>query len=223
MEILVRENQTTFIKETLISKNILLCHEVVRGFERKKHPPTVISKIDLRKEYDSISWEFIHMTLQKMNFLEEFIGWIMECITSPKFSILISGSPAGFFKSNRGLRQGVPISLYLFCLVMEVFSCLLEKELERGTISLITKCKCIQLSHLIFADDLMIFSKADSQSLNSIESVLRTFSLLSGLHVNQEKSSQIFTRVSIQDRDMLRGITGFLVGHLPMKFIWGFL
>lgn len=67
---------------------------------------------------------------------------------------------------------------------MEVFSCLLENEVERSTISLIPKCKCINLSHLIFADDLMIFSKADVPSLNSIEGVLRTFSSISGRHVN---------------------------------------
>lgn len=110
-----------------------------------------------------------------MNFLEKFIGWILECIISPKFSVFINGSPMGFLKSTRGLRQGDLIFPYIFYLAMEVFSCLLEKEVERGTISLIPKWKCINLSHLIFVDDLIIFSKADSQSLNSIEGVLWIF------------------------------------------------
>lgn len=63
MNFLVRENQTTFIKGRAILKNILLCHEVVHSFELKKHPSSVILKIDLRKAYDSVSWGFIHMTL----------------------------------------------------------------------------------------------------------------------------------------------------------------
>lgn len=143
----------------------------------------------------------------------------MECISSPKFSVLINGSLTGFFKSTRGLRQGDPISPYLFCLAMEVFPCLLEKEVERGNITLIPNCKCINLSHLIFADDLMIFSKTDAISLNSIEGVLYTFSSYSGLHVNRDKSSQIYVSISIQDRDLLRGITGFSLGLLPMKYL----
>lgn len=192
---------------------------MVRGFERKIHPPSVILKIDIRKVYDSVSWEFIYTTLHKMHFPEKFIGWIMECISSPKFSVLINGSPAGFFKSTRGLQQGDPISPYLFCLAMEVFLCLLEKEVERGNISLIPKCKCINLSHLIFADDLMIFSKVDAISLNSIEGVLHTFSSYSGLHVNRDKSSQIYANISIQDHDLLHGITGFSLGLLPMKYL----
>lgn len=68
MNFLVRENQTAFIKGRSISENILLCHEVVHGFERKTHPPLVILKIDIRKAYDSVSWEFIHITLHKMHF-----------------------------------------------------------------------------------------------------------------------------------------------------------
>lgn len=131
-------------------------------FDRKQHSPSMVLKIDIRKAYDSVSWDFLLMVLQKMNFPIQFIGWIMECITNPKFYVLINKSSTGFFQSTRGLRQGDPISPYLFCLVMEVFSCLIEKEVERGIISLIPKCKCINLSHLIFANDLMIFSRADA-------------------------------------------------------------
>lgn len=217
MNFLVSANQTAFIKGRSIYENILLCHEVVRGFDRKQHLLSVVLKIDLRKADDLVSWDFICLILQKMDFSHLFIGWIMECITSPIFFALINRSPTGFFQSNRGLRQRNPISSYLFCLAMQVFSCLIENEVERGTITLIPKCKCINLSHLIFADDLMIFSKTDANSLNSIENVLQKFSMLSRLHVNRGKSSQIFTGVSMQDRDNLVGITGFSVGHLPMK------
>lgn len=100
---LVRINQTTFIQGRLIFENVLMCHEVVRDFERNNHPKDAILKIDIRKTYDSISWEFIKETLVKMNFPSYFVRWIMECITKLRFFVLVNGSPKGFFQSIRGL------------------------------------------------------------------------------------------------------------------------
>lgn len=127
MILLVRLNQTAFIEGRFIVENILACCEVVRGFERKNHSSASIMKIDLIKAYDSLFWEFIHETLVRMKFLEQFIGWVMECITSPRFSIMLNGSPTGFFLSTCGLQQDDLISPLLFCLTMEVLYSLLEK------------------------------------------------------------------------------------------------
>lgn len=100
IRLLVRCNQMAFIEGRSIVDNILVCHEVVRGFKRSNHSPTVIMKIDLKKAYDSVSWEFIEKTIEKMNFPHQFIGWVMACITSPKFSVMVNGSPAGFFRAH---------------------------------------------------------------------------------------------------------------------------
>lgn len=75
---LVRPNQTAFIGGRSITENILLCHEVVRGFERKNHTQDVVMKIDLRKAYDSISWDFMREVLEKMGFPNKFSNWVME-------------------------------------------------------------------------------------------------------------------------------------------------
>lgn len=103
MDTLVRINQTAFIQGRSIVENILMCHEIARGFGRKSHSKSAILKIDLRKAYDSVSWEFIEEVLAKMNFLSQFIGWVMKCISSPRFLVLVNGSPKGFFQSTRGL------------------------------------------------------------------------------------------------------------------------
>lgn len=173
----------------------------------------------MKKVYDSVSWDFIKEVLKKMNFPKKFIEWIMVCITSPKFSVMVNGNPAGFFSSTRGLRQGDPISPLLFCLVMEIFSSLLEKEVREKRISLIPKCKGMRLSHLIFADDLMIFSKANKESLEAINNTLRRFSKIFGLHVNKEKSTQIFAGVTTKMSEQLRQVTGFTLGALPMQYL----
>lgn len=199
--------------------NILLCHEVVRGFVRSSHTPKALFKIDLQKAYDSVSWVFVEKVLHKMNFPTWFVKWIRECITTPKYSILVNGSPAGYFEGTRGLRQGDPMSPYIFCLIMEILTNMIEKEVAAGHIKLISKCKATQLSHLAFANDLMIFSKADAGSLTTINTVLTTFAMVSGLEVNWSNSIQIFVGVPDHVQASLCPITNFGVGHLPVRYL----
>lgn len=84
----------------------------------------------------------------------------MECITSPTFSILINGKPNGFFQGKKGLRQGDPLSPYLFIMCMEVLSRLLDAATRNGSFGYHPKCKALGLTHLVFSDDLVIFSDA---------------------------------------------------------------
>ena len=103
------------------------------------------------------------MVLKKMGFGEKLIGWIKWCISIASFSILINGSPVGFFNSSRGLRQGDPLSPYLFVLDMEALSFLIDKVVVGGYLSGY-KFKGGDgreglMSHLLFADDTLIFYK----------------------------------------------------------------
>ena len=95
----------------------------------------VLCKLDIKKAYDQVNWKFLLAVLRKMGFREKWIKWVDWCITSVKFSVLVNGSPFGFFQSLRGLRQGDPLSLYLFVISMEVFNCLLRRENSGGYLS----------------------------------------------------------------------------------------
>ncbi|CAM8908457.1 unnamed protein product [Rhodiola kirilowii] len=132
-------------------------------------------KIDISKAYDMVEWKFLKGILELFGFSLQFVNWIMACVTTSKFSVLINGCLEGYFSSSRGLRQGDPISPYLFTLVMEVLSKLLGQIRHSDEYLYHPKCAKIILSHLMFDDDVIIFSKADLGSLMKIKEALNVF------------------------------------------------
>ncbi|XP_026384721.1 uncharacterized protein LOC113280291 [Papaver somniferum] len=133
------------------------------------------------KAYDSVSWDDIAAVLRKVEFPSGFIHWIMCCISSPMFSILINGSPYGYFGAKRGLRKGCPMSPYLFVMVTEVLSILLQNQVNNGQDGLYPKCKATHLTHLCFADDVLVFFKGNLKSVHVLSLVLKDFSDFSDL------------------------------------------
>ena len=95
----------------------------------------VLCKLDIEKGYDHVNWKFLMAVLRKMGFGEKWIKWVERYISIVKFSVLVNGSPSGFFQSSRGLRQEDLISPYLFVIVMELFSCLLKRAISGGYLS----------------------------------------------------------------------------------------
>jgi hypothetical protein len=156
---LVSKNQSAFILARSISENVLLARELVRGYHKEKGNPRCTLKVDLMKDYDCVNWEFILHCLHCFGFPKIFLGWIRECITTPKFSVCINGTLVGYFEGKNGLRQGDPISPYLFVLAMKVFSRIMA-DLTGGNSGFKFHPKCVKmkLTHLCFVDDLLIFS-----------------------------------------------------------------
>lgn len=115
--------------------------------------------------------------------------WILECISSSYSSVLINGSPSSEFKSFRGLRQGDPLSPFLFDIVVEVVNILLERARSCGLIRGVQVGRNgMIISHLQFADDTILFSNNDRNEILNIKRILRYFQLLSGLKINFSKS-----------------------------------
>ncbi|XP_021756626.1 uncharacterized protein LOC110721745 [Chenopodium quinoa] len=192
---LISENQSAFIARRSILDNILVCQDMLKEYNNKRKSPRCTIKVDLRKAYGSVHWSFIHDMLQALNFPSKFISWVMECVTSPSFSIMINGGLNGFFKGKRRIRQGDPMSPLVFVIVIEYLSRLLKKVGAKRGFRFHQRCKSLRLKHLIFADDLMLFSYADKKFVSFLVRALKAFEGCSGLQANVDKSAIYFGSV----------------------------
>ncbi|GJU50290.1 RNA-directed DNA polymerase, eukaryota, reverse transcriptase zinc-binding domain protein [Tanacetum coccineum] len=148
------------------------------------------------------------------------VEWIMQCVTTAGFTININGDKVGYFKGGRGLRQGDPISPYLFTLIMEVFSLMLKRKIvQEPRFQYHFGCKDIKLTHVSFADDLLVMCHGDAESVKVIKSALDEFSACSGLIPNNSKSSVFFGSLSDDECSGIRSVLPFAVGNLPVRYL----
>ena len=116
--------------------------------------------MDLKKAYDCVNWNFLHLILAQISFSATSSSWIMSCVTSASFAVLINGETSDLFNSERGLRQGFPLYPLLFILFMESLSILLKKIQELGDLTGVKVSRVVKILHLIFFDDVLIMTKA---------------------------------------------------------------
>lgn len=139
---LVSENQSAFISGRRITDNILLTQELIHNYHLDRGTPRCAFKVDVQKAYDTIDWGFLRRILLGFGFHIRMVSWIMECVSTTTFSLSINGSLHGYFKGKRGLRQGDPLSPYLFTLVMEVLTLIIKRQVQgSGVFSFHKQCE----------------------------------------------------------------------------------
>ncbi|GLT78653.1 hypothetical protein SLA2020_501810 [Shorea laevis] len=187
--------QSAFIPGKGCHDNIVIVQEAIHSLKKcKGKVGNFIMKIDLEKAYDRISWDFLRWVLQDLGLPSNWISLIMFCTTTSEFSLLWNGEKTTPFTPTRGLRQGDPLSPYLFVLCLDRLSQLIENDVQSKKWSpfRITR-KGPFLSHVFFADDLILFGKATVENANTLMSCLDRFCSISGQKVNPQKSKILFS------------------------------
>ncbi len=170
------------------------------GYHKSSPSPRCAMKVDIMKAYDNVRWDFLWDVLKSMNFHPKMINWLHACVTTANYSLNINGEPTGYIKGHRGLRQGDPLSSYLFVIVMEVLTCILKEKAMLPDFQFHWRCSKTKTINLCFADDLMIFCKGEVKSVTHIRTALQEFESLSGLSPSPGKSSVFFSGVQHSTR-----------------------
>lgn len=209
---LISENQSAFVPGRSITDNVLVAFEVVHHMRRKSRGSEgeVALKLDISKAYDRVNWSYLKARMQAMGFCQKWIQWIMLCVCTVSYEFCFNGVSVGPVCPSRGLRQGDPLSPYLFLFCVEGLSNALDKAACEGRIrgSQVSPT-APTLTHLLFADDSFLFFQANTVETTAVKSLLNEYEALSGQSVNFQKSAIMFSsNVRQSERAVLSGILG---------------
>ncbi|XP_035843871.1 uncharacterized protein LOC110927588 [Helianthus annuus] len=170
------------------------------------------------KAYDNVNWNFLIATMSQMGFLNKWCMWIRGILESARSSILVNGSPTFEFQCSKGLRQGDPISPFLF-IIVEVLSCMIEKARSEEEFSgiYIPNGPCV--SHLFYADDAVILGEWSSSNIRNVVRILRVFNIFSGLKINLDKCNIFGIGVQPAELNSMASTVGCLASSLPFKYL----
>ncbi|XP_013699656.2 uncharacterized protein LOC125596828 [Brassica napus] len=157
-------------------------------------------KTDMSKAYDRLEWSFIKAVFERLGFSAIWVNWIMQCISTVSYSFLINDTAREMVVPDRGIRQGDPLSPYIFILCGEVLSGLCCRAQNSGDLTRIRVARrCPRLTHLLFADDTMFFIKATTSNASTLHAILHQYELASGQLINTDKSSISFSAKTPQE------------------------
>ena len=196
---LITKHQSAFAKNSLISNHVLVAFETLHCMKSHNSRKTgfMALKLDMSKACDRVEWNYLQKLMEKMGFCSRWIGLIMECVHTVSYSILVNSDPKGLIKLTRGIRQGDTLSPFLFLLCMEGLYGLIKKAARAKEINGFSICKRgLKLTHLFFADDSLLFCKANSQECGNVLKILAEYEKVSGQKINKDKTSLFFSLAS---------------------------
>lgn len=194
---IISPSQSAFISGRLISDNSLLATEILHCLRSRRRGPKgfLALKLDMSKAYDRIEWTFLEQIMLKLGFTAPWVRLVLECVTTVSYSFLVNGSGCGYLSPSRGLRQGDPLSPYLFLLCAQGFSSYLEHAERSGALQGVSICRgAPPVSHLFFADDCFLFARATLDNCRTISEALAWYELVAGQKINFQKSAISFSK-----------------------------
>uniref|UniRef100_A0A803Q9F4 Reverse transcriptase domain-containing protein n=1 Tax=Cannabis sativa TaxID=3483 RepID=A0A803Q9F4_CANSA len=225
---LISPLQSAFVTGRWIAESSILTQELVHTINTKKGKGGLMAiKLDMYKAFDRMEWSFLEKVLRCNGFDSQVSGLIMKCVSTVSYSVLLNGVPQKKLFPKRGLRQGDPLSPFLFLLCHEVLSKLLLRQQGLKNLQGITISRSAPaISHLMFADDTILFARANKQNVDTILKCINTYEAWSGQKCNLSKSSVLFSKNTLPS--VKQNISGMLkvkecLGnekHLGMPFVF---
>ncbi|KAL9679650.1 hypothetical protein QQ045_017516 [Rhodiola kirilowii] len=194
---IISESQSVFVPGRLISDNILAAHELFHFIKSRKQQKGgfFALKLDMSKAYDRVEWDFLEVMLLRLSFPEAWVKCIMACVCSVSYVVRVNDMITKEFWPERGIRQGDPLSSYLFLICTEWLTTKLRELQNMKKINGVKICRgAPEISHLLFADDSMFFLKADVKNACNLKEALKEYEMLSGQMINFSKSEIYFSQ-----------------------------
>lgn len=212
-------SQYGFIPGRKIQHCIAICSEGVQCIN--KCPGSMALKIDIKKAFDTMKWDFLLSVLECLGFKQHFRDLISSILNSARLSISINGRLEGFFSCSRGVRQGDPLSPLLFAIGEEVLAKMMD---YRGGIRSIApieaKLGILVPTTLLYADDVMIFCKATHENVLLIRDIFSQYGISSDQVINPSKSRVFFGKqVSGVFRHYFSNALHFVEGSIPFDYL----
>ena len=212
-------SQNDFVDKRQILDVALIANEVIDSM-LKMNKSGVLCKLDIEKAYNHINWNFLLLVMQKN---EKLASWINWCISTATFSVLVNGSPTGFFHSTKGLRQRDLLSPYLFVIEIKTLSCLINKAASGGGFLSGYRIRGrsgdgVQTTHMLFVDDTLVFYEASQEQMVFLSWLLMWFEAISRLRINLDKS-EILLIGRVENVEILTLELGCKVGALPSTYL----
>jgi ribonuclease HI len=196
---IISDSQSAFVPGRLITDNVLVAFETLHHMHTTKmgRDGAMALKLDMSKAYDRVEWAYLESIMRKMGFHPRWVSIIMQCISTVSYSLLVNGEPHGYLKPSRGLRQGDPLSPYLFLLCAEGLHSLISQASVQGEMQGVALCRRgPKITHLFFADDSLLFTKATTRDCAKLQVILQLYERASGQQINRDKTTIFFSKAT---------------------------
>ena len=183
---LIDLDQTGFLKGRTIAENFVYAAELLQVCHKRK-VPTLVLKLDFAKAFDTVNWNCLSEIMEVHGFDARWCSWVRSLLQTSRTAVLVNGCPGPWITCKRGLRQGDPMSPYLFLLVADLLQVLIRRDGSvRNPLDLSSTCPVLQ-----YADDTLILMRGELPDVQNLKNVLDQFSAATGLHINYHKSTAV--------------------------------
>eukprot|EP00253_Pinus_taeda_P026566 PITA_26566 len=216
---IISPEQTGFVEGRQILDGLAVAQEMIHSLNQNKRKGMMI-KLDLSKAYDCLNWRYLCAVLEAYGFKKRWIEWIFSMVSTPIFSILVNGTPTKTFNASRGIRQGDPLSPFLFILATDGLGRIIKRESRRNKLrGLKLWGNNLVITHQQFVDDIMLFGEVSLREVRIIKEVLDVFTEASGMEITKEKSCTFIFNTLEAIKAHLTRTLGFKQGELPTKYL----